>query len=65
MPVFTGLDVISSLENEGLLNKMNVVVFTASSDPKLYAEIKNSGVKEILKKPCGIEELESVIKKYS
>jgi CheY-like chemotaxis protein len=51
MPEFTGLDVIRSLKADGLLEKMNVVVFTASSDPKMYEEIRNSGVKEILRKP--------------
>ena len=65
IPIFTGLDVIKSLKADGVLEKTNVVVFTASSDPRMFEEIKNSGVKEILKKPCGIEELEKVINKYN
>jgi AmiR/NasT family two-component response regulator len=44
---------------------MNIVVFTASSDPNMFEEIKNSGVKEILKKPCGIVELEELINRFS
>lgn len=65
MPEFSGLDVIESLKADGLLEKTNLVVFTASSDSKLLEEIGNSGVKEILKKPCGLEDLENVINKYS
>jgi FixJ family two-component response regulator len=62
MPVFSGLDILRSLKTEDILKRTNVVVFTASSDPKMYEEIRNSGVKEILKKPCGVEDLENVIK---
>jgi two-component system OmpR family response regulator len=57
MPVFSGLDILRSLKTEDVLKRTNVVVFTASSDPKMYEEIRNSGVKEILKKPCGVEDL--------
>ena len=52
-----GLDVIKSLKNENLLEKKNIVVFTASSDPKVIEEIRNSGVKEILKKPYSVDAL--------
>lgn len=64
MPEFTGLDIINSLKNDGLLDKMNVVVFTASSDNKLHEEIRKSGVREILQKPCGINDLEELIVRY-
>jgi len=65
MPEFTGLDIIKLLKAGGLLEKMNIVVFTASTDPKMFEELRNSGVKEILKKPCGIQELEELFKRYS
>jgi two-component system OmpR family response regulator len=65
MPEFSGLDLINSLKKDGILEKTNVVVFTASSDPRTYEEVRKSRVKEILKKPCGLKELEEVIKKYS
>ncbi len=55
---------IKSLKKENLLKQNNVVVFTASSDPKLLDEIKKSGVSEILQKPCGIDKLAEVIGKY-
>ncbi len=64
MPEFTGVDIIKSLKEEGLLDKTNVVVFTASSDNKLHEQLRKSGVKEILQKPCGINELEELIVRY-
>lgn len=64
MPEFTGIDVIDSLANEGLLQTNNVVIFTASSDPKLKEAIERRGVKEILKKPISMEELDSFFQKY-
>lgn len=65
MPEFTGLDVTKSLRADGLLEKVNIIVFTASSDTNMFEEIKNSGVKDILKKPCSIDELGELIKRYN
>ena len=65
MPIFTGLDVIRALKADGLLDKPNVVVFTAFSDPRMFKEKRVSRVKEILKKPCGIEELSDLINRYN
>jgi len=64
MPKVSGLDVIKSLKDENLLKQKNIVVFTASSDPKILEEIRNSGIKGILKKPCSVDELTTLIKKY-
>ena len=44
MPTYSGIDVINSLKNEGLLASKNIVIFTASSDPKTL-DLTNSGVK--------------------
>jgi CheY-like chemotaxis protein len=49
MPAFSGLDVIKSLKNENLFERRNIVVFTASSDPKVIEETERSGVKAIFK----------------
>ena len=38
MPEFSGLDVIQTLKNENLLERRNIVVFTASSDSKVLEE---------------------------
>ena len=64
MPDFTGLDVINSLKKENLLEQKKIVVFTASSDPKVMEEIRNSGVKGILKKPYSVDELAILIEKF-
>jgi CheY-like chemotaxis protein len=64
MPDFTGLDVIDSLTNEGLLESKNIIIFTASSDKNLFERLKNSGVKGILKKPSSLQELEELLDKY-
>jgi AmiR/NasT family two-component response regulator len=45
------VDVINSLKKDRILATNNVIIFTASSDPKIIDEMKKIGVKEILKKP--------------
>jgi len=65
MPEFSGVDVVASLKKDGVLDTNNVVIFTASSDAKIIEEMKNSGVKEILKKPVSIDELTSFIDRYN
>jgi DNA-binding response OmpR family regulator len=64
MPDFSGLDVINSLKKENLLEQKKIIVFTASSDPKVMEEIRNSGVKGILKKPCSVDDLTALIEKF-
>jgi FixJ family two-component response regulator len=54
-----------NLTADGLLEKMNIVVFTASSDHKMFEQITKSGVKEVLKKPCSIYDLGELIKRFS
>ena len=39
MPQFTGLDVIDSLRKDGTFGSRNIVIFTASSDPKIREEL--------------------------
>jgi AmiR/NasT family two-component response regulator len=56
--------VIKSLKNENLLEQRNIVVFTASSDRKVLAEIEKSGVKAIFKKPFSVDDLTALIEKY-
>jgi CheY-like chemotaxis protein len=64
MPEVTGLDVIKRLKMKRLLDTLSIVIFTASSDPKLLREVAKFGVTERLKKPCGVEELDRVVSKY-
>ena len=64
MPEFTGLDIIKSIKQDGPIESKNIVVFTASSNRRMLDEIKNSGVKEILRKPCSLDDLTELIEKY-
>ena len=64
MPEFSGLDLINSLKEEGSIESRNIVIFTASSNRRLLDEIKDSGIKEILKKPCSLNDLVTLIEKY-
>ena len=64
MPDFTGLDVIKSLQQDGKIESKNIIIFTASSDRKMLDEINNSGIKEIFKKPCSLNDLVELIEKY-
>jgi DNA-binding response OmpR family regulator len=64
MPEFSGLDVIKSLKEEGAIESKNIVVFTASSDRNIMDKVKDSGIKEIFKKPCSLDDLIKLIEKY-
>lgn len=64
MPEFSGLDMIKSLNEEGGIESKNIVIFTASSDRNIMDKIKDSGIKEILKKPCSLDDLTKLIEKY-
>ena len=64
MPDYSGLDVIKLLKEDGILESKNIVIFTASSDRTVLDEIKNSGVKEVFKKPCSLDDLVELIEKY-
>ena len=63
MPEFSGKDVIQSITKDQLVQK-NIVIFTASSDAAVLEQMKNSGVKEIFKKPFSLEQLTKLIEKY-
>ena len=64
MPEFSGLDVIQTLKNENLLERRNIVVFTASSDRKVFEETERSGVKAIFKKPFSVDDLTALIDNF-
>ena len=65
MPAFSGMDVMNSLQKDGLLQSRNIVIFTASSDPRVMTELRRRGANDIFKKPCSLEQLGVLIEKYS
>jgi CheY-like chemotaxis protein len=63
MPEVTGKDVIQSFTKDQLVQK-NIVIFTASSDARVMEQLKDTGIKEIFKKPFSLEQLTKLIEKY-
>ena len=64
MPDFSGQDVIKSLNQDGFIKSKNIVIFTDSSDQIILNDIRDSGVKEIFKKPFSLDQLTALIEKY-
>jgi len=58
MPEFTGLDVVDSLNNDGIIDKQKIVLFTASSitDSEIEELLKN-GAYSCIRKPIDIDVL--------
>ena len=63
MPEFSGWDILQSLKKDGLVESKNIVIFTASSNQKVFNEMKNAGVKEVFRKPCSLEDLTTLMEK--
>ena len=57
-------DVIESLRQDQLIESKKIVIFTASSNQKLFDEIKNAGIEEVFKKPFSLDKLTELIEKY-
>lgn len=64
MPEFTGTDVIDELEKDGLLSKLKIVLFTASSiTENEINSLIDRGVTGCIKKPIEMDALEMELKK--
>ena len=64
MPDFSGWDVIKSLKQDESIKSKNIVIFTASSDQVVLNDIRDSGVKDVFKKPFSLDQLTTLIEKY-
>ena len=64
MPEFSGYDVVRPLKQDGVLESSNIVVFTASSDVETLNELRDSGVKEVFKKPFLLDDIVGLVEKY-
>lgn len=64
MPEFSGLDIVETLFREMLLEKNNIVIATASTldDAKIEFLVKR-GVKQVIKKPLSLDNLQQIIDK--
>lgn len=66
MPEFSGIDLLMKLQNEHLIEKENIVIFTAFAvTDKDCKRFLNAGAKGILRKPLSLDELFETIKCYS
>jgi len=62
MPEFSGIDIVNSLEKNGMMDKQKILVLTASSVSDNEIEnIKKLGVKEVLKKPVKLNALLTIL----
>ncbi|MFQ5440178.1 MAG: response regulator [Nitrosopumilaceae archaeon] len=58
MPNFTGVDVVNALNEEGIINKQKIVLFTASSMTETEIEkLIDEGVHSCIRKPVDIPDL--------
>jgi CheY-like chemotaxis protein len=65
MPGFSGIDVFNSLKKDGLIEKLPLVLFTASSvSEEQIRSLLASGAKGIVYKPVSVEDLEKMVKRY-
>jgi len=64
MPDFSGEDLIDALVKEGIMDKQNIIVFTASTaTEKEFGPLLEKGVHSIITKPVDIDILIETIKK--
>ena len=62
MPEFSGYDVIEELEREGLLNKLRIALFTASSMTEQEIEsLISKGINYCIRKPVALDVLLTII----
>ena len=58
MPEFTGLDVVDSLNKDGIINKQKIILFTASSVTDSEIEdLTKKGIHSCIRKPIDIDVL--------
>ncbi len=64
IPKYSGIDILRELKKQHLRD--NCIVILTATDSKMddFKEYLEVGVKEILKKPIGLDSLEEVTKKY-
>ena len=63
MPDFSGEDILDALVKEGIMNKQNIIIFSAFSSTEKNAILLEKGVHSIIKKPVDIDGLIETIKK--
>ncbi len=64
MPFYTGFDILSQLKKQGVRHKCIVILTGYNLKIEDIADYMDVGVREILKKPIGMDHLDKVVKSY-
>ena len=66
MPYFSGLDIINELIKDGTINSYNIVLLTGTAMKDLeLAQLVKKGVKGYIRKPVGIDDLMSELRRFN
>jgi two-component system, OmpR family, response regulator len=65
MPEYTGFDILSQLKKQGVRYKTIVILTAWSSNLEDFKDYTEVGVREIIKKPIGLDHLDNIVKSYS
>ena len=66
MPEFSGMDIIDSLEKSGEIKEQKIIVLSASARlDEVEDDLIKKGVRMLLRKPVGIDEIKHVLKNLS
>ncbi len=63
MPVMTGIELINSMAQDGLLKDLPVIVISTDGSATRIGELKDKGVREYIRKPFTPETVEEIIDK--
>ena len=64
MPEYTGLDILIQLKKQGVRYKRIVILTACCSKMEDFKDYTEVGVRDILKKPVGLDRLDKVVKSY-
>jgi len=62
MPDYSGFDILKQLKKQGVQHKSIVILTVWNVKPEDFDDYLEVGVKEILKKPIGLDRLDNVVK---
>ncbi len=64
MPEYTGLDILIQLKKQGVRYKTIVILTACCSKIEDFKDYSEVGVREVVKKPVGLDRLDNVVKSY-
>ena len=64
IPEYSGFDILNQLNKQDVKNKWIVILTASNLKMEDFKDYLNVGVREILRKPIGLESLDAVVKRY-